>query len=231
MSERTATPLEAGSDPQPTRSAEKRRRILIAARGICSRRGFDAARMEEIAAEAKVSKGTLYNFFRSKEDLFIATVLESWEDLRLRLAPRLDEATHPVDQLAALIDELALSFTQASEQLPVQRQAWVVIARNPEARTRLFETLRELYRGFGEGITEILRRGQRLGCIREDVDPHRVATSWISIFDGLVYRNDFDPELGGMGSPVELLRTSLGALLDSALCEPDDSPTAEVEAS
>jgi AcrR family transcriptional regulator len=230
MSDRIATPVEAGGELPASRSPAKHRRILTAARSVCSRRGFDAARMEEIATAAKVSKGTLYNFFRSKEDLFIATVLESYRDFRERLGPRLDEAGHPIDQLAALIDELASSLPQLSERLPVQRQIWVVIARNPEARERLFNTLRELYESFGQGIAEILRRGQRLGCVREDVDPHLIATSWIAIFDGLIYRNDFDPELGGMGSAVELLRASLGALLDSVVCELDDPPTAEADA-
>jgi AcrR family transcriptional regulator len=229
MPDPAATPLEIDGDSNatPSRSQEKRRRIHAAARSICSQRGFDAARMEEIAAAAQVSKGTLYNFFRSKEDLFIATVLESYEDFRRRLDPRLDEASHPVDQLTALIDELARTFSLASEQLPVQRQAWAVIARNPEARERLFGTLREHYRGFDAGISEILRRGQRLGYVRPDVDPRLVANSWISIFDGLIYRNDFDSEPGGFGSASQLLRASLGALLDSVLCQPLEPPTAK----
>ena len=57
---------------------EKRRRILDAALAVCQERGVHAARMEEVAARAQVSKGTLYRFFESKEDLFLATIMDSY---------------------------------------------------------------------------------------------------------------------------------------------------------
>ena len=46
----------------------RRRRILDAALAVCEERGVHAARMEEVAALAQVSKGTLYRFFESKEE-------------------------------------------------------------------------------------------------------------------------------------------------------------------
>src|SRR5512141_1022898 len=53
----------AGADP------EKRRRILDAAVRTFGRRGFPEARIAEIAAAAKVAEGTVYLYFRNKEDL------------------------------------------------------------------------------------------------------------------------------------------------------------------
>ena len=50
------------SDPDP----EKRQRILEAAFQVCEGVGVGRARMEDVAAEAHVSKGTLYNHFESK---------------------------------------------------------------------------------------------------------------------------------------------------------------------
>jgi len=52
----------------------KRLRILEAARHVCAREGYEAATMEAVAAEARVSKGTLYNYVESKEHLFLATL-------------------------------------------------------------------------------------------------------------------------------------------------------------
>ena len=58
---------------------EKRARILEAALTLCERSGIEGARMDEVAALAQVSKGTLYNFFESKEDLFLATLIDSYQ--------------------------------------------------------------------------------------------------------------------------------------------------------
>ena len=68
-------------DEGPELSAEsfsaKRRQILEGARRVFLGSGFDAASMGEIAREAKVSKGTLYVYFDSKEALFAALIEES----------------------------------------------------------------------------------------------------------------------------------------------------------
>lgn len=59
-----------GHDP------EKRRQVLAGAREVFLARGFDAASMGDIARTAGVSKGTLYVYFGSKQDLFAALVHE-----------------------------------------------------------------------------------------------------------------------------------------------------------
>ncbi len=58
--------LAAGQDPV------KRQQILDGAQSVFLRMGFDAASMNDITREAGVSKGTIYVYFNSKEDLFVA---------------------------------------------------------------------------------------------------------------------------------------------------------------
>src|SRR5437868_6959113 len=76
----------------PARGARWKRRkdarpqeILEAALVVFAEKGFAAARMEDIAARARVSKGTIYLYFESKEAVFRALVREM-------LAPRLAQA-------------------------------------------------------------------------------------------------------------------------------------------
>lgn len=58
----------AGADP------DKRHQILEGAHAVFAARGFDAASMNDIAAAANVSKGTLYVYFEDKEHLFVALI-------------------------------------------------------------------------------------------------------------------------------------------------------------
>src|ERR1043165_4350188 len=54
------------------RAGDKRERILLAAERIFARHGFFAARVSEIAKEAGVADGTIYLYFKSKDDLLIS---------------------------------------------------------------------------------------------------------------------------------------------------------------
>lgn len=68
------------------KQAEKRRAIAEAALKVFARDGFSAAKMDDVALEAGVAKGTLYLYHASKEELFEATVRE-------KLLPVLDAAS------------------------------------------------------------------------------------------------------------------------------------------
>ena len=58
--------------PRPDVTGERKIQILNAAEGVFTKKGFDDARMDDIAEETGLSKGTLYNYFKSKDDLIIA---------------------------------------------------------------------------------------------------------------------------------------------------------------
>ena len=71
-------PLDSAQD---NRTDAKRRAIIAVAREVFLSGGFAATSMSEIAARLGGSKGTLYNYFRSKEELFVAFMQDSCEDL------------------------------------------------------------------------------------------------------------------------------------------------------
>lgn len=58
-----------------------RREIVRAARAVFAEKGFDSATLEEIAARAEFGKGTVYNYFDSKEALFAAAMLDLFDDI------------------------------------------------------------------------------------------------------------------------------------------------------
>lgn len=79
------------SQPRRGRGDERRQAILDAADEIFLEAGFQAASMAAIAARVGGSKGTLYNYFPSKEDLFLACVSRHCEALRQQMTSLLAE--------------------------------------------------------------------------------------------------------------------------------------------
>ncbi|MBJ22824.1 MAG: TetR/AcrR family transcriptional regulator [bacterium] len=61
------------------KKAESRRRILEAAREVFFRDGFMRANLDEMAEKASVAKGTLYRYFESKADLYVAVLTNNYE--------------------------------------------------------------------------------------------------------------------------------------------------------
>src|SRR3990172_9164591 len=74
--------LRVKSAVRERRQEEKRLRrqeILAAGKRVYSRKGFLSATIEDIAAEARVSVGTIYSYYKSKEDLYVSLLFESME--------------------------------------------------------------------------------------------------------------------------------------------------------
>ena len=62
--------------------------ILDAARAVFSRDGYAASSVDDVAAEAGIAKGTVYLYFKSKEDLYLAALLRDVKRVRRRSARR-----------------------------------------------------------------------------------------------------------------------------------------------
>src|SRR5512141_738272 len=93
----------AGADP------ETRRRILEAAVRTFGRRGFHEARIAEIAAAAKVAEGTVYLYFRNKEDL-LGVVFDETMDGVLAEARGIRFSEKPAAERLTKLVELHISF-------------------------------------------------------------------------------------------------------------------------
>jgi AcrR family transcriptional regulator len=174
-------------------SAEKRQRILRAALEVCAHRGVVAARMEEIAARAEVSKGTLYRFFESKEDLLLATIFESYTH-GLRLVDfELQAAADPRQLLERLCEGLVGVLAHLGANARVHYQAWGIVAGAPAHEAKLLSFLRDFHAQRHAEMEAIVRAGQAAGVFRADTPPSVVADAMGSMLSGFIYRATFDP--------------------------------------
>ncbi len=90
------------------KSEEKRLAILEAAKGVFLERGYVAASMAEVSARVGGSKQTLYSYFASKEELFVAVMLEKGA---AQVEPMFD-AFHGSENLAEAVRRFALEFVR-----------------------------------------------------------------------------------------------------------------------
>jgi AcrR family transcriptional regulator len=117
---------------------DKRRQIIKGAMEAFLDKGFDAASMSEIARMAGVSKGTLYVYFRSKEELFDAIVSESCK-VQAAQVFELDPNDHDVAAALTRTGILYATIMCRPEDLSALRTVIAISARMPELGRRFYD--------------------------------------------------------------------------------------------
>jgi AcrR family transcriptional regulator len=127
-----------GGRPDVEDSA-KRRQIVEGARSVFLARGFDAASMMDIAKAAGVSKGTLYVYFKNKEELFAAIVQQEC-CTHAEGAFKLDPDDNDVEALLTRLGVSYLAFLCSPEKASSLRIVAAIADRMPEIGKAFYET-------------------------------------------------------------------------------------------
>jgi TetR/AcrR family fatty acid metabolism transcriptional regulator len=160
-------------DPAPG----KRERILDAAVKVFAQEGFYNAKVSQIAHAAGVADGTIYLYFKSKDDLLISLFEDRMEFVNASLRLALEAETSAVAKLRRVVSlhlELVAENRAMAEVVCVElRQSAKFIKeyKNPK--------FAEFLRIIAAAVTE----GQKSGELREDIDPQLVARSLFGALD------------------------------------------------
>lgn len=146
------------------RNKDKRKVIFDAALKTFVKRGYPETRVSEIAAEAKVAEGTLYNYFPSKEDLLLALFDEKWggiiDEIKEKIG-RLDDPNKKLKVMFSLVVRMFKKDRHLAEIFLVDVKQSSIFLNNYTVN-RVVE--------FIDLIEEILEEGKTKGIYRKDLD-------------------------------------------------------------
>ena len=146
---------------KPKLSNSRALRINAAAREEFSRRGFDGARVDQIARRAGVNKQLLFYYFHSKRGLFTAVLARGAAELEQALADLPTDGDQPLNRIRVT---LAAQFD--------------FLAAHPDLVALLTQAGRSDARPFAPAVKRLvvlLAEGQGRGQVRDDLDPHLAA--------------------------------------------------------
>lgn len=169
--------------------------------------------MEQIAARAHVSKGTLYNHFESREDLLLAMLEEQLQAGTEIVAAAVDPDANPARALDDQVDALIRVVGFQLQTAPLLYQAWTLVTEAPALERRFHEAMRRFFELWSESIRGTLEAGQASGDFRSDADIDAFTTALIAMVSGLIFRGCFDPQ----ATEPRVLRAAFDALLDDRL--------------
>lgn len=170
---------------------DKKTDIFKAARELFYTKGFKDTNISEIAKQAGIGVGTFYNYFESKEKLFLEVYIKENKDLKMRLMSSVDLNDDPVTFVTKFI---TLNLDEMSSNKILKE--WY----NKE----LFVKLEQYFTEIGEmdnidelmrdGKVELIKKWKSEGKLRSDIDDEMILAIFNSIPYIDIHKNDIGIE-------------------------------------
>jgi AcrR family transcriptional regulator len=156
-----------------------RTQILTSAIDLFSRRGLDSVTIDEIAVAADVGKGTIYNYFSTKEDIVVAFMA----DLEARMAPKIARFRPGKRQVhRALADYILLHFRLKE---PYHAFVRVFLAQMFLDTERFFPYMVEMQKYIDPPLQTLFDSLKERGDIRADIEIPQLILSFKTMHLGL----------------------------------------------
>lgn len=193
----------------------RRRELIEVAARVFSTRGFRNARIADIAAEAGVAKGLVYQYFKSKEELFFAVFEWYNEQISLWIRDRIRAAETAREKLMLLARLFVKAGLDHIELYGLTLEFWAA------AGTGIYggsfrESFREAYDVMRGMVSEIVREGRAAAEFRQDVDAEATAAVLVGAIDAAVLQYWLDSELDAVGMVDRFLETLMTGMSEPA---------------
>ncbi len=151
----------------------RRNSILEAARHLFFEKGYRTT-MDEIAERAELSKGTLYLYFKSKDELYVSVIVEGYRILEKRIREALERAEGPEEKLKAVYFSFVDHCLENREYFRITQYFLTEDARENTSRELIDAINMDSMTLLEYGI-KAMREGIEEGVFRDDFDPVRAS--------------------------------------------------------
>ncbi len=180
--------------PPSTARGEKRPLILQAATEVFAEQGFAAVTVAEIAEHAGIGKGTVYEYFSSKDELLFAVFEWMNERILERFEALLADEGSSRERLQRMLSIAAEITCEQVEMQAVILDFWAA-SRGTKSEDRYNQSCLESFRTYRLLAADVIREGQAAGELNPAVDADATAVMMVAAIDGLGVQIFFDREL------------------------------------
>jgi len=188
--------------------------IAKAALSILSLKGFEKTTIQEIADAAGIGKGTIYQYFATKEEILIQVSMELFNEFQDLIRKSFISHSDPKERIYALIDETISFFDNTTDINMVYLELWLISLRENIYGVPML-ILQDLLVETRKIIAGIIDEGKMGGVFRKDADSESLAISLVASLDGLGLHYLFDKSSFNLKTVSdEFLRSFFYGLID-----------------
>lgn len=165
---------------------QKRRDIARAAMEVFSRGGMDAVSMRLVAGKAGIGKGTIYEYFDSKDELIAAAILIWIEDLIEGARLLSQQEVDPEKRLRIFVGQTMAVFTRDQSAIQTAISVFQVILSNLD-NNLWFDPIQSAFKDTWKTIAQIIMDGSEKGVFRiqDREDAKKIAINLLAFLDGI----------------------------------------------
>lgn len=150
---------------QHSKPSDKHERILQAAIRVFARNGFFNSKVSEIAKEAQVADGTIYLYFKNKDDILIRLFEDKMNEIIANLERRLEGVEDPLEKIRIYI---RAHFEVSHEHHDLME---VITVELRQSAKFMKEYDNKPFNRYLRIMSDLIREGKEAGLIRKDVSP------------------------------------------------------------
>jgi AcrR family transcriptional regulator len=175
----------------------KRNEILQASMKVFAQKGLANTKMTDIAEAAGIGKGTIYEYFKNKNEIFEASYQYFFEAMETSIAKKIFKVTDPVEKLKTLFRAMGDLFVgESADFMEIMLDFWAEAVRQKDMQKMALINLHKIYDDFRQIISAILDEGIRLGKFKP-VNTFLISSLMIGMTDGImlqwiIHRDIFD---------------------------------------
>lgn len=166
---------------------EKKKKEILSSAFVCfAKKGFEVATINDIVEHSGISKGAIYNYFQSKDEIYLELMSTETNQTYEELNQEISKKKSAIEKLNFLFDiylDVNPFIEENKARFSVHLEFKLHSSRNKEL-TELLRNRRQKY--FISQITAILKEGQESGEIKQDVNCEVFADVFWSMIDGVV---------------------------------------------
>ena len=174
-----------------TTRGDKRLRLVTAATAVFAEKGYASTRVADIAERAGVGKGTVYEYFSSKEELLFAVFESINADISSRMNDALTAGGSSEEQLHNLLRLGAEVISEQVDLQPVILDFWAA-SRGKDFEETYRRAVVASYSLFRNLVSDFIREEQNRGGFKTSVDAESLAAVVVATVDGLGIQLFFD---------------------------------------
>lgn len=188
---------------------QKRNDILTSARALFKEKGFHNTKMNDIAQGAGVGKGTLYEYFKNKQEIFDETCVERVTKVREQMEEILNMDITFKDKIMLMFKEGQKSVDEDFEKNPID----YIMSYKNNISEKVLKTMFGHITDMNKVIIEIIEQGKKEGVVKKEISSDIIACLIVGTmgeyFNLKMYKKDyvadeniiFDLLFNGMGMP------------------------------
>ncbi len=167
--------------PRPDVSEKRKAQIIAAAITAFAQNGYEKTRMEDIAASAGLSKGTLYWYFKSKEEIFSAIQARLMENQFSWLLEAVQAEGPVATRLLQFVDRFSGEVTTLSSLQSLFFEMFAPVWRDEQMR----QMVQGRFHAALDMLAALLQEGIAQGEFRADIDVTETAVALVAMHEGL----------------------------------------------